>query len=106
MTQQAEITAVKFIVNTSNVDDSNQAIAAAIGFSYLPLVGQFYNTVNMATTDFNVGYLAYHAGFKFADMTSDSMATGWEDAFGEVSFAAMVAEERDASWQQRNGWQL
>jgi len=79
MTQQITKT-LTFVVNTQDVDGQNEAIAQAIGFSYLPLVGQFYNTVNQAATDSNVGYLAYLAELQFADMTSTDMANGWIDA--------------------------
>lgn len=85
MTQQ--LSKVEFIVNTTNVDSQNEAIAAAIEFDYLPMVGQFYNTIGQPVSDFNVGYLAYFAGFKFNELTSNEMALGWEDAHGEMSFA-------------------
>lgn len=91
-------------VNTTNVDAKNEAIASAIGFLYLPMVGQFYNTVNQATSDFNVGYLAYYAGFQFNDMTSNEMALGWEDGHGERMYAAGMMDSRNepgyrTSWE-------
>ena len=99
-----DVTGLDFIVNVETIDDENQRIADALDFDYLPLVGQFFNCAGDAISEFDTGMQAYYSGLRLAQMTTDSMAAGWNHAHGEMMWDYAITAERDEVDAQRNGW--